>query len=362
MKVIPALSTVVLAILLGWGCAVGPRNNEVPVVQEEPAPAQKSGTAAQETTAPKTAQAPAPKTAQVAAPKTAQAAAAPAEAPRAVTPQTVSTVTLAYHLATNAALRAARFSGSYQDTVECTAPASKNLDRLTNAVWSANFWLSGVHGLSATPIGFSNYLGAAGLPTLVSPRHYLCATHMHPEGATLAFLDVNNRVHWRRTLQRVDVSSDLLVDISVGILDADLPPSVEYLPVVPTNLMQYLPASRTNVVQGIGMNQDLRLFSQPMTFEQPKRVRWDSRLSVPFGLGPNWGVALRAGDSSAPEMLLVGQQLVLLSHNYIPQGGPNYAFYFEAINGKMHFLSTNHHAGSDYQLTPFSLAGWPQIR
>lgn len=266
--------------------------------------------------------------------------------------------TLAYHLATNAVGRAEGRYGGHNDKVVLEAPYSTRLTKFAEAAWSRACWLHDVQGLSATPIGFSNSLSGQGLPTMVSPRHYVCATHMHPEGYKLiAFLDTNNVIHWRSTLQRVDVGSDT----SVGLLNADLPPAVGFLPVLPASFTNYLPATSTNVVQGIGMNQDMYLFSQPMTFGNPTFVNWNSRQTAPFGLATNWNATLRGGDSSNPDMLLIGNQLVLVSHNYFVQGGPNYASQIPAINAAMHRLSTNNHAGTDYQLTVFPLTNWPKI-
>lgn len=262
--------------------------------------------------------------------------------------------TLAHHLATNAVAH----SSVAMDFRPFRAPNSLGLDRITQASWSQTFWLHEVQGLGATPIGFTNLPGGQGLPTMVSPRHYLCSTHMHCESYTIVFLDTNNVTHWRKVLQRVDVGSDT----SVGILDADLPPSVGFLPVLPANFTNYLPATPTNYVQGIGMNQEFYLFGQPMLFAYPGTVTWNSRVAVPDGLGTNWNVTIRGGDSSNPEMLLIGNQLVLASHNASAGGGPNYAFQISAINRQMHLLSTNNRVGSDYQLTEFSLTNWPVIR
>src|SRR5262249_7776676 len=129
-----------------------------------------------------------------------------------------------------------------------------------------------------------------GLPTMVSPRHYICAVHMHPEGFMIAFLGTNNTIYWRTSLQRLDVTNDT----AVGILNADLPPGVSYLPVLPPNFADYLPTG--GYVQGIGMNQDFRVFSQPMTFHNPPAVLWNHEATIPFGLPPRWSVALRGGD------------------------------------------------------------------
>jgi hypothetical protein len=178
---------------------------------------------------------------------------------------------------------------------------------------------------------------------------------MHPEGYLIAFLDTNNLIHWRRTLQRVDIGQD----ISIGILDQDLPSSVGFLPVLPADYTNYL--SETDIIQGIGMNQDFCLFGQPTTLRR-EFICWDSHTTVPFGLAKNWNVTIRAGASSKPAMLIINNQLVLVSHNYTVGGGPNYPLEISAIDQAMHNLSGKYHTHSDYQLTEFPLNHWPRIR
>lgn len=279
--------------------------------------------------------------------------------------------TLAYYLSTNLVSHTNGFSSIYNAEIELsgwdwnTNYSGANLVYLTNSTWSTNFWLQGAQGLSATCIGFINGQGGQGLITMVSPRHYLCASHMHPENLLALFLDTNNVMYWRRTIQRIDIptsySHGISNDTSVGILDADLPPSVGYLPVMPTNFMNYLPTNSISYVQGVGMNQAMQLFSQPMTLGGPVYINWNNNASAPFGPSPNWNVLIRGGDSSDPEMFLVGNQLILASHNFYVGYGPNYAFIYDAINQYMHYLSTNNSVGTDYQLTQYSLTNWPTL-
>lgn len=273
------------------------------------------------------------------------------------TNESLTAGTLAYYLSTNTESYAVGRAGDYGDLLELKAPSSPGLDRLTNAVWSQSFWLKGVRGLGATPIGFREYAGGQGLPTMVSPRHFLCASHMHPEAFMLAFMDTNNVVYWRTTVQRVNVGSDT----SVGLLNEDLPSSVSFLPVLPQNYTNYLPTTMGSHVQGIGMNQDMFLFSQPITFQFGSQVGWNYTKTVPLGVPKNWNIAIRGGDSSNPEMLLIGNQLILVSHNFYASGGPNYATQIAAINAAMHQLSKSNHTRTDYQLTEFSLTNWPAI-
>jgi hypothetical protein len=270
--------------------------------------------------------------------------------------------TLAYHLSTNAVGHANGYSGSSNDETVLSGwtPATyftTNMALLTNAVWSTNCWLHGVQGLSATPIGMSNNFGGHTLLTMISPRHYLRAHHVGNPPGMIAFLDTNDVIYWRTSRQQVQVAYS---DTDVGILNADLPPSVGFLPVIPTNFTDYLPTTNYTYVQGIGMNQDLKLFGQPMTFENPL-VDWNSSVAVPFGLTTNWNVTLRVNDSSNPEMLLIGNQLVLVSHNWQVNAGPDYAYQMAALNQQMHYLSTNNAAETDYQLTQFPLTNWSAI-
>jgi hypothetical protein len=144
-------------------------------------------------------------------------------------------------------------------------------------------------------------------------------------------------------------------------LNEDLPSSVGFLPVLPTNYFLYLPTNSSSYVQGISMNQDMKIFGQRMHFGDPNNINWNSAGSAPFGLGTNWSIAILPGDSGCPERFLIGNQLVLLTQHFFAVFGPNLASQFDAINQQMHYLSTNNAAGTDYQLTPFSLTNWPTI-
>ena len=277
----------------------------------------------------------------------------------------IDTNTLCYHLSTNATARTNGFADIYNATVVLTnwtyaTYTNGNLGLLTNAIWSTNSWINGVQGLSATCIGFSNGLGGTLRLTMISPRHYVRARHVGIPNGLIAFLDTNNVLHWRASLQQVNVGDD---DTSVGIVDSDLPASVGFMPIAPTNLLSYMPTNNTSYVQGLGMNQDMRLVSQPMVFGSFFSWDYTNMKQAPFGLTTNWSVAMRSGDSSNPKLLLINKQLVLLSHNYAANIGPNYGtqFYFNTINQKMHYLSTNNGLPTDYQLTPFALTNWPAI-
>ena len=203
--------------------------------------------------------------------------------------------TLAYHLSTNAVARTNGFSNITNATTVLTGwvydtYSGAGLSNLTNSVWSTNFWLKNVQGLSATCIGYSNGYGGRFLVTMVSPRHYLDATHIAlSPGTMVAFLDTNNCIYWRTILQKVDIGGS--TDTTIGILNADLPPSVGYLSLLPTNYSSYLPTNGA-ICQGIGMNQDMRIFSQPIIFGNRGSVSWSSSSTIPLGVATNWSARL----------------------------------------------------------------------
>jgi hypothetical protein len=266
---------------------------------------------------------------------------------------------LAYYLSTNTAAYASGHSVDHDSECEVSGwnymqYSGTNFFLLSNAVWSASFWLKGAHGLSATAIGFSNSLAGQGLITMISPRHYLHARHMGNLPGLVAFLGTNNVIYLRYPLEKAQAGPDT----DVGILNADVPPAVGFLPVIPANYADWLPTD--SFVQGIGMNQDLMLFGEPMVLGSPF-VMWNSHMTAANGLANKWNVTIRGGDSSNPAMLLIGNQLVLVSHNYFVQGGPNYVAQFDLINQQMHYLSVHNNVGSDYQLTQYSLTNWPAI-
>jgi hypothetical protein len=306
----------------------------------------------------------------------AQAATATTNRPGAMTAPDPTT-TLAYHLATNAVGRTAGITkplAAMEYLVSGPPHTWQPFYQFSTSyrpVWASKCWLRGARGLSATCLGYvcTNDVGYEYMITMVSPRHYLAASHVSSAPFfggkdSVLFADTNNTVYYRKSLQETNLGND----ISVGVLDSDLPDSVGYLPLLPGNYTNWL-STAPAFVQGIGVNHDYLVFGEAIQLTGTGAVLYYGAPAVPFGLGTNWtscadpqaNCSLRQGDSSDPARLLIGNQLVLLCSAHGAFEGPDYALSAAAINAAMHYLSTHNGLRTDYQLSIMALTNWPKL-
>lgn len=275
--------------------------------------------------------------------------------------------TLAYHFATNALAHASGKSLANNGLLLNNWPSGTvinyptNLGYLSSLTWSTNCWLSGVQGLSATSIATESRESGQALVTMISPIHFIRASHtslsVHPGYSNIAFLSSENQLYWRSVCEQNRIAN---TDITVGILNSELPTSVGYLPILPNNYLNYLPTGGTHIIQLIGMNQYMRVFSQPSWFDSQTSIYWDHSLEVPLGLSSEWNIKLITGDSSAPERFLINNHFFLISLNQGVPAGQNIIFYKNQINEIMTSLSEKYNK-NNYQITQIPLIEFNQL-
>lgn len=181
-------------------------------------------------------------------------------------------------------------------------------------VRNVNCWASGV---DLTPISPWNSSGGAyNAGILISPRHVLFATHYLPAtGCTMRFVKADNTVVTRTltALQSLTTTADYYPDLTVGVLDSDVPAGIGFARVLPDNWASYLPTLATRPLPTVGTDQEEKLL-----------VRELSTLTNPPGARAVYAVPADAqrrafyedvvsGDSGNPSCLIVGNQLVLLN-------------------------------------------------
>jgi uncharacterized delta-60 repeat protein/uncharacterized repeat protein (TIGR02059 family) len=248
----------------------------------------------------------------------------------------------------------------YNRTSISSASTSKNIFSTkvnsTSTPWVRNtdIWSS----KGATPIDWTgvaayvynssnpNYFPSSRIATLISPRHFLAASHWQPNpGEILSFIDAEGN----QVLRTVVAHQYLGNDLTVGVLDADVPSTITYYPLIASSTL----AAKTQTLEPGDMDLTIVAFNQT-----PRLVVRDvySILNVynqtshfPYTSGPfsQFSQDTIGGDSGSPAFILIDGKPVLLTAYTGPGGGPAYGNYISQINSAMTAL------GGGYQVTQY---------
>lgn len=208
---------------------------------------------------------------------------------------------------------------------------------------NANCWVSGVN---MTPVAAWNSETAAyghswRGQTLVSPRHYIGAAHWPVSvGAVLHFVTSANAVV-ARTVTACQVISG--TDIIVGVLDSDVPGTIDFARVLPAAWAIKLPTLANFAYPCVSLDQTQSIYMRELAVLNTSVVCQyplvESRRSFYKGA--------ISGDSGSPCFLIVNNAMVLLC-TWLSGGGgsgPSLTNYRTQINAAMTSL------GGGYQLT-----------
>lgn len=211
------------------------------------------------------------------------------------------------------------------------------------------------YDLDLTPISPWNSTGQhtrAG--TLISPRHIIFAAHYQiNNGATVRFVTTNNTVVNRTMINKLTHPSysPYYPDITVGVLDEDVPNTIGYAKILPVNYASYLPSlSSLYRVPALALDYeekalvtDLYSLNNMASFITPTNSQ---RLA--------FFETIISGDSGNPVFLIINGQLVILT--VWTFGGAGSGSFIttqkDAINTMMTTL------GGGYSLTEVALTGF----
>lgn len=191
---------------------------------------------------------------------------------------------------------------------------------------------------------------------LISPRHVLFATHYAAGvGAVMRFVGAGNTVVERTITARqsVTITSGYHPDLTIGVLDSDVPASIDYARVLPDNWATYLPNLSTVSlrVPSLGLDAEEKALVSDLAdqgtmaqFISPTDTQRRAFYEDKIG-----------GDSSNPACLIINSQLVVLTC-WTYGGGGSGSFVTgqrTALNAIMASL------GGGYTLTDADLSGFP---
>lgn len=234
-------------------------------------------------------------------------------------------------------------------------------------VRNPNCWAADINLTCISPWNSTGGAGLAG--TLISPRHVLFCEHynFHPSaGATIRFVAQDNTVV-TRTITALLAHPDYVPfypDITIGVLDSDVPGSIAFAKILPQNWRTYFPSvggpfisqssfgprglpalaldqeekalvtDWRNAMEDTGINQ----FSKPTNAQ---------RLVFYEDIIP--------GDSGNPAFLIINNELVVL--NTWTYGGPGMGTHLVPHKNAINTMMTQ--LGGGYQLTEVNLTGFP---
>jgi len=188
--------------------------------------------------------------------------------------------------------------------------------------------------------------------TLITPRHIIFANHYQMgTGHTVLFVAPDNSIVTRTLTAKQSIAG---TDITVGILDSDVPASIAHYPILSTSTLE------AYVRDGV----DESSFDLPIVaFDQDDHVvikaiqksglYSSSRIMhMPFSSGNrlDFNETLIDGDSGNPMFLILGNKPVLLSSHYYSYWGPNYSYYRDEIEQAIDAL------GGGYDLSDLDLS------
>jgi hypothetical protein len=235
-----------------------------------------------------------------------------------------------------------------------------------------------LYDLNLTPMNIGTYDVSDGTwltvyartASMISPRHFYTATHISWQfavGDKFLFMDKNNIQYSGTILGMSQASTPYPVtDVTIGILDTDMPVEIGFFKVMPTGFRYYLPAGgkfNSQNVSDITIS-GLVYKNSYIPCITPKYQRWAGIAAMSFdnlwskvyhGRPINfnwtgWYTGIIYGDSSSPTLALLNNELLLIGTHWEADDVVSSGAMFNAVNQTMTALTASHGGGS-YQLT-----------
>jgi len=196
---------------------------------------------------------------------------------------------------------------------------------------------------------------------LVSPRHVLFATHYKPaDGSTIRFVTATNTVVTRTLSSTIALPtiSAYYPDITIGLLDSDVPGTISFAKVLPAGFETKLPANiQPEQIPCAATDQEEKLIVVDLALLPATPDGTSCAMQVPTStLRLNFNEGLVGGDSGNPAFWFINGDLVLLTMWTGAQNGgygTSVAAFRDDVNTAMTTL------GGGYQLTTVDLSTFP---
>lgn len=223
-------------------------------------------------------------------------------------------------------------------------------------------WINGVSNISCfspAQLSGSNWFQTAG--TLITKKHIILAKHFLPSiingGTPLIFVDNNNNVIRRNLIQ---YANDTVGDISIGLLDNEIPDNIKIAKILPLNYQTYIGYPTNLLIVSLDQEEKaiLKVWDGLLNYiiqADSYQYAYLNSISIndPSSFQPysNFSEPIISGDSGNPSFIIIDNELILLSCWHTPQGGPFVTNRYSQVNTLINNLSPN----EGYSLTPIDL-------
>ncbi|MCK9458169.1 MAG: hypothetical protein M0R80_00635 [Proteobacteria bacterium] len=224
-------------------------------------------------------------------------------------------------------------------------PLFTTMDHTTpHYVRNTNCWLSGISNVSCiSPWNSNGGKNQAG--TLISPRHIAFAEHYQfGAGTVIRYITDDDQVVEKTVLATQSIGppnyADMYFsDITIGVLDSDIPPTIKFAKLLPTNWANYLPSFGPGTgslildrIPGVATNQLKEALVGDYVSTHSVYYPENSQRQLLYS-------KIIGGDSGSPGFIIIHDELVFLTTWTTPGGGPQYLNYLSEINAAMASLS-----------------------
>jgi hypothetical protein len=219
-------------------------------------------------------------------------------------------------------------------------------------VRNSGCWVSDLDLTSISPWNSTSSNNMAGV--LISRRHIIFAAHYQiNNGATIRFVDNNNNVITRTMVNKLTHPnySPYYPDITIGLLDSDVPPSIKFAKILPQNWKNYLPSVSSSFrLPCLVLDQEEKALISELYF-----LETSAAFKVPTDtVRSSFFENITLGDSGNPAFLIIDGELVIITvWTFGGAGaGTSIVYHKNAINTMMASLAEG------YSLTEIDLSSF----
>lgn len=230
-------------------------------------------------------------------------------------------------------------------------------------VRNTSCWINGIKNISCfSPAQLSGSAWNQRSGTLVTKKHILLCKHSKPSiisgGTPIIFVDKDNNVIRRNLIQSVD---DVVGDISIGLLDNEVPSNIEIAKVLPLNYQDYIGYPENMLSVALDQEEKaiikawsglLNYTTSAASYKYVNVVAPNlSYVSPSLHQYSTFTEDTITGDSGNPIFIILDNELILISVWHTPWSGPFVTDRYSQTNALINSLSPN----QGYSLTPIDL-------